>query len=160
MELFLKVQRRWSETAAAEMSGESAENTVRRWSMPWDCRHVTDWPRQEIKTRLRVPLQDRSRSTTPDSVWKSATMTSQDGLREAIQLLSCKPGTTKLIIFFYYLNSIRLQFFSTMYFSIFYIFINSYIIIFIPIDSSNLILFLCNKILRDTNLKFEPKRIN
>ena len=80
---FFKVKRRWSETAAAEMSGESAENTVRRWSMPW-----------EMRSRLKVPhLQDRSsRSTTPDSVWKSATMTSQDGLREAIQLLSCKPG--------------------------------------------------------------------
>ncbi|XP_012279193.1 uncharacterized protein LOC105699068 [Orussus abietinus] len=88
----LQVQRRWSETAAAEMSGESAENTVRRWSMPWDCRHVTEWPRQEARTRLRVPHRDRSRSTTPDSVWKSSTMASQDGLQEAIQLLSCKPG--------------------------------------------------------------------
>ncbi|XP_008210718.1 uncharacterized protein LOC100115679 [Nasonia vitripennis] len=86
----LQVQRRWSETAAADMSSESAEQTLRRWSMPWDCRHVTEWPRQEVR-RLRVPVQDRSRSTTPDSLWKS-TMTSQDGLREAIQLLSCKPG--------------------------------------------------------------------
>lgn len=89
----LKFQRRWSETAAAEMCGESAENTVRRWSMPWDCRHVTEWSRQDMRNRLQVPLHYRSRSTTPDSIWKSATMTSQDGLREAIQLLSCKPGT-------------------------------------------------------------------
>ncbi|XP_043461406.1 uncharacterized protein LOC122497997 isoform X2 [Leptopilina heterotoma] len=88
----LQFQRRWSETAAAEMCGEAAENTVRRWSMPWDCRHVTEWSRQDMRNRLRVPLQDRSRSTTPDSIWKSATTTSQDGLREAIQLLSCKPG--------------------------------------------------------------------
>ncbi|XP_011497981.1 PREDICTED: uncharacterized protein LOC105362277 isoform X2 [Ceratosolen solmsi marchali] len=88
----LQVQRRWSETAAADMfGGESSEQAVRRWSMPWDCRHVTEWPRQEARTRLRVPYQDRSRSTTPDSLWKSA-MASQDGLREAIQLLSCKPG--------------------------------------------------------------------
>ncbi|XP_051161684.1 uncharacterized protein LOC127281812 [Leptopilina boulardi] len=87
----LQFQRRWSETAAAEMCGEAAY-TVRRWSMPWDCRHVTEWSRQDMRNRLRVPLQDRSRSTTPDSIWKSATMTSQDGLREAIQLLSCKPG--------------------------------------------------------------------
>ncbi|XP_033224031.1 uncharacterized protein LOC117177447 [Belonocnema kinseyi] len=65
----LQVQRRWSETAAGEMSGESAENTVRRWSMPW-----------EMRTRLKVPLEERSSSS------------SQDGLREAIQLLSCKPG--------------------------------------------------------------------
>ncbi|XP_043504507.1 uncharacterized protein LOC122525652 isoform X2 [Polistes fuscatus] len=88
----LQVQRRWSETAAADMSGESSENTMRRWSMPWDCRHVTEWPRQEVRSRLKVPHQDRSRSTTPDSVWKASAMASQDGLREAIQLLSCKPG--------------------------------------------------------------------
>lgn len=67
---FSKVQRRWSETAAGEMSGESTENTVRRWSMPW-----------EMRTRLKVPLEEGSSSG------------SQDGLREAIQLLSCKPGT-------------------------------------------------------------------
>lgn len=34
---------------------------------------------------------DRSQSTTPDSVWQSS-ITSQDGLAEAIQLLSCKPA--------------------------------------------------------------------
>ncbi|KAJ8682119.1 hypothetical protein QAD02_017911 [Eretmocerus hayati] len=91
----LQIQRRWSETAAADMSagasGESLEQQVRRWSMPWDCRHTSEWPRQEVRTRLRVPQPEPSRSTTPDSLWKSA-MTSQDGLREAIQLLSCKPG--------------------------------------------------------------------
>ncbi|XP_018349770.1 PREDICTED: uncharacterized protein LOC108752992 isoform X2 [Trachymyrmex septentrionalis] len=87
----LQVQRRWSETAAAEMSGESVESTMRRWSMPWDCKHVIEWPRQDARSRLRVPQQDRSRSTTPDSVWKTS-MASQDGLQEAIQLLSCKPG--------------------------------------------------------------------
>lgn len=75
------------------MSGESAENTMRRWSMPWDCKHVIEWPRQDARSRLRVPQQDRSRSITPDSVWKTSTMTSQDGLQEAIQLLSCKPGS-------------------------------------------------------------------
>ncbi|XP_072743822.1 uncharacterized protein [Anoplolepis gracilipes] len=90
--LFPQVQRRWSETAAAEMSGESVESTMRRWSMPWDCKHVIEWPRQDARSRLRVPQQDRSRSTTPDSVWKTSTMASQDGLQEAIQLLSCKPG--------------------------------------------------------------------
>ncbi|KYN26935.1 hypothetical protein ALC57_03276 [Trachymyrmex cornetzi] len=86
----VKVQRRWSETAAAEMSGESVESTMRRWSMPWDCKHVIEWPRQDARSRLRVPQQDHSRSTTPDSVWKTS-MASQDGLQEAIQLLSCKP---------------------------------------------------------------------
>lgn len=34
---------------------------------------------------------DRSQSTTPDSAWQSS-ITSQDGLAEAIQLLSCKPA--------------------------------------------------------------------
>lgn len=97
-----QVQRRWSETAAAEMSGDSGENTMRRWSMPWDCRHVCEWPRQETRMRLRVPQQDRSRSTTPDSVWKS-NMASQDGLQEAIQLLSCKPG----ILYRYTVQSIK-----------------------------------------------------
>lgn len=87
-----QVQRRWSETAAAEMSGEISENPMRRWSMPWDCRNITDWPRQDVRSRLRIPHQDRSRSTTPDTVWKTSTMASQDGLQEAIQLLSCKPG--------------------------------------------------------------------
>lgn len=77
------------------MSGESVENTMRRWSMPWDCKHVIEWPRQDARSRLRVPQQDRSRSTTPDSVWKTSTMASQDGLQEAIQLLSCKPGSEK-----------------------------------------------------------------
>ncbi|XP_026477238.1 uncharacterized protein LOC113383208 [Ctenocephalides felis] len=34
---------------------------------------------------------DRSRSTTPDSIWQPSSG-SQDGLAEAIQLLSCRPG--------------------------------------------------------------------
>ncbi|XP_076682004.1 uncharacterized protein LOC143376057 [Andrena cerasifolii] len=92
----LQVQRRWSETAAAEMSGEVSDNTMRRWSMPWDCRNITDWPRQDVRSRLRVPHQDRSRSTTPDTIWKTCAMASQDGLQEAIQLLSYKPGVRPL----------------------------------------------------------------
>ncbi|XP_067216440.1 uncharacterized protein [Linepithema humile] len=91
----LQVQRRWSEAAAAEMMGESAEGTMRRWSMPWDCKHVIEWPRQDMRSRLRVPQQDRSRSTTPDSMWQTSAMASQDGLQEAIQLLSCKPGRVR-----------------------------------------------------------------
>ncbi|XP_063986434.1 uncharacterized protein LOC135167303 [Diachasmimorpha longicaudata] len=86
------VQRRWSETAAAEMPGESTDSTMRRWSMPWDCRHIIEWPRQEERSMLTVPQPDRSRSITPDSVWKSSGMASEDGLQEAIQLLSCRPG--------------------------------------------------------------------
>lgn len=77
------------------MSGEVLENTMRRWSMPWDCKNITDWPRQDVRSRLRIPHQNRSRSTTPDTIWKASTMASQDGLQEAIQLLSCKPGVYK-----------------------------------------------------------------
>lgn len=77
--------------------GESAESTMRRWSMPWDCKHVIEWPRQDARSRLRVPQQDRSRSITPDSMWQTSAMTSQDGLQEAIQLLSCKPGSGRAL---------------------------------------------------------------
>lgn len=100
----LQAQRRWSETAAAEMSGSAVENSTRRWSMPWDCRHVSDFletptthHQDQVTAKLKVPSngQDRSRALTPDSSWKSSTMASQDGLREAIQLLSCKPGDTR-----------------------------------------------------------------
>ncbi|XP_058805478.1 uncharacterized protein LOC131672343 [Phymastichus coffea] len=96
----LQVRRRWSETAAtsADMAGgEAAEQAVRRWSMPWDCRHVSEWPPRQAepggaaRARLRVPAAERSRSATPDARWRAA-MSSQDGLREAIQLLSCRPG--------------------------------------------------------------------
>lgn len=66
--------------------------------MPWDCRHVTEWQRQDVRSRLRVPHQERSRSTTPERTWKTSVIASQDGLQEAIQLLSCKPG--KLLILF------------------------------------------------------------
>ncbi|XP_033183096.1 uncharacterized protein LOC117153297 isoform X1 [Bombus vancouverensis nearcticus] len=92
----LQVQRRWSETAAVEMSGGVLGNTMRRWSMPWDCRNNTGWPRQDIMSQLRIPHQNRSRSTTPDAIWKASTMASHDGLQEAIQLLSCKPGIRPL----------------------------------------------------------------
>ncbi|XP_048515593.1 uncharacterized protein LOC105692415 [Athalia rosae] len=97
----LQVQRRWSETAAAEVSGTAVENATRRWSMPWDCRHVSDFletppttHHDHIRGKLKVPIpQERGRPVTPDnSSWKSSTMASQDGLREAIQLLSCRPG--------------------------------------------------------------------
>lgn len=65
--------------------------------MPWDCRNITDWPGQDARSRLRIPHQDRSRSTTPDThIWKTSVMTSHDGLQEAIQLLSCKPGVRPL----------------------------------------------------------------
>ncbi|XP_075229856.1 uncharacterized protein LOC142329295 [Lycorma delicatula] len=69
--------RRWSEAAAGgEKSGDSS---VRRWSMPW---------------KLVLPSSgatgDRSRSTTPDSVWHTA-LASQEELQDVIALLSVRP---------------------------------------------------------------------
>lgn len=103
-------------------SGDSvldAESQMRRWSMPWEATKTDrNWhqPRNMPVSKLAVPpgnynnnnnssqvggqhamphtsrsCSDRSQSTTPDSAWHSS-ITSQDGLAEAIQLLSCKPG--------------------------------------------------------------------
>lgn len=98
-----------------------AESQMRRWSMPWEAtktdRNAANWQQTRILpvSKLAVPpgaynqmtaaataamhgiphtsrsCSDRSQSTTPDSVWQSS-ITSQDGLAEAIQLLSCKPA--------------------------------------------------------------------
>ena len=111
-------QRRWSEAAAGEVCcGDSvldAESQMRRWSMPWEATKTdrNNWhPTRNLPvSKLAVPpsggynpggmhpmphtsrsCSDRSQSTTPDSAWHSS-ITSQDGLAEAIQLLSCKPA--------------------------------------------------------------------
>ncbi|XP_019563085.1 uncharacterized protein LOC109431320 [Aedes albopictus] len=104
----LNGQRRWSEAAAGEVNSESAldaESQMRRWSMPWEAKadkSTVHWNQTRIMpiSKLAVPQQsgggqksstgDRSQSTTPDSTWHSS-VTSQDGLVEAIQLLSCRP---------------------------------------------------------------------
>jgi hypothetical protein len=86
--------RRWSEAAASE-SILDPESQMRRWSMPDKTVH---WSQTRIMpisiSKLAVPSSkmsgDRSQSTTPDSTWQSS-VTSQDGLAEAIQLLSCRP---------------------------------------------------------------------
>lgn len=65
----LNCQRRWSEAAAVEASGDHTDNQMRRWSMPWD----TSWcegsqsQQRYLPTKLIVPTagSDRSRSTTP-----------------------------------------------------------------------------------------------
>ncbi|XP_055703709.1 uncharacterized protein LOC129802140 isoform X1 [Phlebotomus papatasi] len=102
--LFPLNQRRWSEAAAGEVSGEAsldAESQMRRWSMPWEAsktdRSTVSWHQTRLMPMSKlaaVPISksssDRSQSTTPDSVWQSS-VTSQDGLAEAIQLLSCRP---------------------------------------------------------------------
>lgn len=99
-------QRRWSEAAAGEANSESAldvESQMRRWSMPWEATKTDrNWQQQNRNipiSKLAVPHQhattttasNRSQCTTPDSVWQSS-ITSQDGLAEAIQLLSFKPA--------------------------------------------------------------------
>ncbi|PNF17085.1 hypothetical protein B7P43_G16096, partial [Cryptotermes secundus] len=92
-------QRRWSEAAAGDVTGETNNGTMRRWSMPWEssrlAEHHNAWHgRLNPPSKLAVPSagsQDRSRSTTPDSVWHSS-LASQEELQEVIQLLSCRPG--------------------------------------------------------------------
>ncbi|XP_049785263.1 uncharacterized protein LOC126187940 isoform X1 [Schistocerca cancellata] len=74
--------RRWSEAAATDLGGEGDAIAPRRWSVP--C------PPQRGAAKLGVPSQDRSRSATPDSVWRSS-LASQDELQEVIQLLSVQP---------------------------------------------------------------------
>lgn len=101
----LNGQRRWSEAAAGEVrGGESTidvESQMRRWSMPWEAtktdKNTVSWHQTRIMpiSKLAVPTSktssDRSQSTTPDSFWQPS-VTSQDGLAEAIQLLSCRPS--------------------------------------------------------------------
>lgn len=111
----LNGQRRWSEAAAGEVTSEvimDEESQMRRWSMPWEAKadksSTVNWPNSKILpiSKLTVPVSnkgsfggpsstctdaDHSLSTTPDgSMWHSS-VTSQDGLAEAIQLLSCRP---------------------------------------------------------------------
>uniref|UniRef100_A0A182N2M2 DUF4745 domain-containing protein n=1 Tax=Anopheles dirus TaxID=7168 RepID=A0A182N2M2_9DIPT len=96
------------------------ESQMRRWSMPWEAKadkSTVHWSQTRLMpiSKLAVPVTlggaggagsgggggptpksslggggDRSQSTTPDSTWHSS-ITSQDGLVEAIQLLSCRP---------------------------------------------------------------------
>ncbi|KAL1517441.1 hypothetical protein ABEB36_001205 [Hypothenemus hampei] len=118
--------RRWSEAAATDVSGTEctqSEGTARRWSMPYD----TAWtgeasgiqPRvSTTQSKLTIPsgTQERSRSTTPESVasqqsTSTATVPSYapqpamvpggvlpsvEGLSEAIQLLSCRPSRSSI----------------------------------------------------------------
>ncbi|ERL83549.1 hypothetical protein D910_00625 [Dendroctonus ponderosae] len=100
------------------LGGSKAEGTARRWSMPWD----TAWgsegssgpPRPGSQGKLSVPAggpgtsQERSRSTTPESVASQPStshiqphpvggvLPSIEGLSEAIQLLSCRPSRSSI----------------------------------------------------------------
>lgn len=104
----LNGQRRWSEAAAGEVrSGEhiiDAETQMRRWSMPWEVtktdKNTVTWHQTRIMPipKQAVPFSsransDRSQSITPDSIWQSE---HQDGIAEAIQLLSIRPQSYKL----------------------------------------------------------------
>lgn len=65
----LNGQRRWSEAAAGDVSMESGDSTMRRWSMPWDCGRpeTVPWHQRYLPSKLTIPSasQERSRSTTP-----------------------------------------------------------------------------------------------
>lgn len=106
-------QRRWSEAAAGEVCSGDAESQMRRWSMPWEATKTDrNWqtssrilpPMSKLSVpqtyshtgsggtmQQQHPSRSCSQSTTPESAWQSS-ITSQDGLVEAIQLLSCKPN--------------------------------------------------------------------
>lgn len=99
-------QRRWSEAAAREVACPGMGDTLtaedgamRRWSMPWDSsgqneQHGQWTGRLYPKDKLTVPggfiSQERSRSTTPESIWHSS-LASQEELSDVISLLSCRP---------------------------------------------------------------------
>nr|XP_022905384.1 uncharacterized protein LOC111417364 [Onthophagus taurus] len=92
----LSGQRRWSEAAAGDVGSDTGDSTMRRWSMPWDCGRVeaAPWQQRYLPSKLAVPgtsSQERSRSATPDASPQPGTITSGEGLAEAIQLLSCRP---------------------------------------------------------------------
>lgn len=67
----LNCQRRWSEAGVAEASGDSGDETRRRWSMPWDTawgETVAQGQQRYLPSKLAVPSgysQEKSRSTTP-----------------------------------------------------------------------------------------------
>nr|NP_001163490.1 uncharacterized protein Dmel_CG11307, isoform C [Drosophila melanogaster]NP_730667.3 uncharacterized protein Dmel_CG11307, isoform D [Drosophila melanogaster]AAF51753.3 uncharacterized protein Dmel_CG11307, isoform D [Drosophila melanogaster]ACH92533.1 LD14019p [Drosophila melanogaster]ACZ94761.1 uncharacterized protein Dmel_CG11307, isoform C [Drosophila melanogaster] len=101
----LNGQRRWSEAAAAEViDGISTdpESQMRRWSMPWEAsktdRNTVTWnqtrimPMNTLKTSCYKMSSSERYTSHSDGNWPLAS-TSQDGLLEAIQLLSIKPTT-------------------------------------------------------------------
>ncbi|KQS44385.1 uncharacterized protein LOC6543923 [Drosophila erecta] len=105
----LNGQRRWSEAAAAEViDGISTdpESQMRRWSMPWEAsktdRNTVTWnqtrimPMNTLKTSCYKMSSSERYTSHSDGNWPLAS-TSQDGLLEAIQLLSIKPTTVPIL---------------------------------------------------------------
>ncbi|XP_050295567.1 uncharacterized protein LOC126735581 [Anthonomus grandis grandis] len=123
--------RRWSEVAATDVTvvsegGQGEVTAARRWSMPWDTAWVGGEPPNNtnsnqnrstgVQAKLSVPSggpsssQERSRSTTPESVTSQPSasapsgsqppvpgvLPSVEGLSEAIQLLSCRPSRSSI----------------------------------------------------------------
>lgn len=111
----LSGQRRWSEAAAGEVTGDfntssshllynilkigdTGDSSMRRWSMPWDSARIEGasgggGPWRYIPSKLAVPppVTTASQSTTPEAISQPATIPTAEGLAEAIQLLSCRP---------------------------------------------------------------------
>ncbi|XP_017138450.1 uncharacterized protein LOC108153158 [Drosophila miranda] len=106
----LNGQRRWSEAAAGEViDGNSTdpESQMRRWSMPWEATksdtNTVTWnqtrimPMNTLKTSsYKMSSSDRYTSHNSDGNCPLPS-SSQDGLLEAIQLLSIKPTTMNQI---------------------------------------------------------------
>ncbi|EDW76818.1 uncharacterized protein Dwil_GK18336 [Drosophila willistoni] len=104
----LNGQRRWSEAAAGEVIDgipTDPESQMRRWSMPWEAsksdQNTVTWNQTRIMpmntTKIsiyKMNSSDRYTSHTSEGNWPTST-TSQDGLSEAIQLLSFRP--TKIV---------------------------------------------------------------
>lgn len=94
----LSGQRRWSEVATGERISEMNADTMRRWSMPYDCARLDSGTKFHLPTsKLSTSHQEqRSRSNTPALVENicNPSITSSEGLVEAIQLLSSRPKTT------------------------------------------------------------------
>jgi hypothetical protein len=93
----INVQRRWSECTGQVDQENNCDNQIRRWSMPTQSRFIPMMTRQQMQQQQQGhhgghQMQDYSQSTTPDSTWHSS-VTSQDGLLDAIHLLSIRPAS-------------------------------------------------------------------
>lgn len=98
----LSSQRRWSEVATGDVGSEMVTDTMRRWSMPYDSARVESGAKFQIHSSKlsSVHQEQRSRSNTPALVENICTtsITSSEGLAEAIQLLSSRPKTNHPVV--------------------------------------------------------------
>ena len=83
--------RRWSEAAAIENPETNIDNN-RRWSMPTNVNSKTQSRFMPMMNKLAGLLKSQqSQSTIPDYSVHHSSVTSKDGVIEAIQLLSFRP---------------------------------------------------------------------